>query len=63
MLIAGILLAAAVAVVLYVGQLVVIGWAMDLLSALDDFLSHLGMPKRIAQPDPPEYEQSARSSL
>lgn len=56
-LIAVITLLAAVAVVLYVGQLVILGWAMDLLSALDDFLSHLGMPKRIAQPDPLEHEQ------
>ena len=48
---------AAIAVVLYVGELVLLGWAVDLLSEFEIFLSDLGLPKIRPKPVPFEYEQ------
>jgi len=50
LIIVGVFVACGIAVVLYVGELVIVGWVVD-------FLSELGVPKIQAMPGPLEYEQ------
>lgn len=50
LIIVGIVAVSASGVVLYIGELVVIGWAVD-------FLSEIGMPKLHTPPVPLEYQQ------
>ncbi len=50
LLVVGILVGSGVLVILYIGELVVLGWVVD-------FLSEIGMPKIQAGPVPLEYEQ------
>jgi hypothetical protein len=50
LIVAGILVGSGVLVILYIGELVVLGWIVD-------FLSEIGMPKIQAGPVPLEYEQ------
>lgn len=57
LLVAAIFALAAIAVALYIGQLVLLGWIVDVLSEIEDFLSQLGMPRIRPKPDPLEYEQ------
>ena len=57
LLIAAVFIVTGIAVLLYVGQLVILGWIMDLLTALEEFLSEIGMPKILVKPDPLEYEE------
>ena len=56
LLIMAVFVVAGIAFLLYIGELVILGWVMDLLSAIEDFLSQIGMPKIHAQPDPLEQE-------
>ena len=41
---------AGIGIILYIGELFIIGWVVD-------FLSELGMPKFLAKPVPLEFEQ------
>ena len=50
LVIAGMFVVAGVGIVLYIGELVVLGWVVD-------FLSEIGMPEIRATPIPLEYEQ------
>jgi hypothetical protein len=50
LIVAGILVGSGVLVILYIGELVVLGWVVD-------FLAEIGMPKILAEPVPLEYEQ------
>jgi hypothetical protein len=50
LIIAAVCAVCGVAIVLYIGELVVVGWVVD-------FLSEIGVPKIQARPDPLEYEQ------
>jgi hypothetical protein len=56
-LVAAVFAMVVIAVLLYIGQLVVLGWIVDVLSEIEDFLSQLGMPRIRPRPDPLEYEQ------
>jgi hypothetical protein len=57
LLIAVVFAIAGIALLLYIGELVILGWVVDVLGKIEDFLSEIGMPKIQARPDPLDYEQ------